>query len=124
MLNEWQMKVLAEAESIDYDAFNTSLQKLLSGLKRDAGAALVRQGYKGTGTKSARRQIFVRFKDENIMTIWLDMGSVFFDGSAMLPKTIVPKRFSYEGMTPEKAYAEIKKTILDWQKAIPVKVGQ
>jgi hypothetical protein len=114
MLNEWQMKVLAEAESIDYDAFNTSLQKLLSGLKSSAHARIIRQNYKGTGEQKAKRQIFVRFADGSPMDIWLLKGSVDFEGSAMTPDAKLPKAFSYAGMTPEEAYAKIKKGIIEW----------
>ena len=45
------------------ESFNAELARLMKGLKKDIGAGNVRQGYKGTGSNSYRRQIFVRMPD-------------------------------------------------------------
>lgn len=68
------------------DEFNTQLAKLLQGLKKHANATTVKQGYKGTGTRSYRRHI------------WISLGGV-------IRKGLPPIR--YEEHTPAEVYAKV-----------------
>ena len=87
----------------DPGTFNTALAKLIPRLKKDLGAVTIRQGYKGTGAKSHRRQIFVRFANDQSIDIWLDahvvrLGGVMYSGFGHI---------SNVDKTPTEVYAEL-----------------
>ncbi len=79
---------------MDRIEFNTKLAKMLQGLKKEGLAIKVRQGYKGTGGQSARRQIWVDFNANVIKPlpgqdytnyssctdVWLENGRVTIGG--------------------------------------------
>jgi len=50
---------LTRIANMDPGEFNTKLSRKLRDLKRDVGATSVKQNYRGTGSKSARRQVLV-----------------------------------------------------------------
>lgn len=91
--------------ALETNAFNTALAKKLQGLKKDLRATNVRQGYKGTGTRECRRQIFVSFSNDKSIDLWLELDNVGlggvirpFAGSACVP---------YEGRTVDEVYADV-----------------
>jgi hypothetical protein len=107
-----------QAEFTDWTEYNTKLAKLMQKLKKDVGAGSIRQGYKGTGSQKARRQLWVRWKNEAVIDIWLDMGYVTFGGIVMnrppgSDVTISAKKLPYKDK-PEQTYAEIVKILKPW----------
>jgi hypothetical protein len=66
-----------------FDIFNTALSKRLKLLKKDLGAVTVSQGYKGTGSRVYRRQIFVRFSNDKVIDLWLEDEYVLLGGVCM-----------------------------------------
>lgn len=63
-------------------AFNTDLAAKLRGLKKSIKATTVRQEYRGTGSQSHRRQIWVRAEGlpRGFTDLWLDTKSVSLGG--------------------------------------------
>jgi hypothetical protein len=111
-------RFIAADEDRDPVAFNTALSKLLSKLKRDAGASQVRQNYKGTGSQSFRRQVLVRFQSGALTDIWLNKDYVEFNGVVGMTGSNkpVPKPLAYDDMTPEQVYAKIADALKEWAK--------
>jgi len=68
------------ADHAEIVEFNSKLARKLQGLKRDLRAIVVSQGYKGTGSRIHRRQIFIRLFNERAIDIWLENGHVSFNG--------------------------------------------
>lgn len=104
----------------DIDAaleYNLRLAKLLQRLKRDAGAALVKANYKGTGSKRHRRQVFVRFQNGLVIDLWLEDNNIGFAGVAQRgvqgPNGFV-KEIPYGGRTPEEVYKEVAEVLQHW----------
>lgn len=64
------------------DAFNGKLARKFQGLKKALGATAVRQGYRGTGSKRHRRQIWVRMPGlpAGRTDLWLDEASCSLGG--------------------------------------------
>lgn len=67
-----------DIESVN--VFNTAMAKRLKSLKKDLSVLSVIQGYKGTGSRSCRRQIFVRFTNDKIIDLWLEESMVLLGG--------------------------------------------
>jgi hypothetical protein len=67
-------------------AFNTDLAVKLRGLKKSIKATTVRQEYRGTGSQSHRRQIWVRAEglSRGFTDLWLDAKSVSLGGVSPL----------------------------------------
>lgn len=66
---------------MDADTFNTALAKRLKSLKKDLGASNVRQGYKGTGSKAHRRQMWIDLPNaERPIDLWLNGAHVELGG--------------------------------------------
>jgi hypothetical protein len=68
---------------IGVDNFNADLAKKLKGLKKAIGATSISQGYKGTGSQSHRRQIWVRAPGltcNGVTDIWVDTKEVKLGG--------------------------------------------
>lgn len=64
------------------EVFGAAMAKRLQGLKKDFGAKHVKQNYRGTGSQSFRRQVWVRFNDGTGTDIWVEgpvvsIGGVF-----------------------------------------------
>lgn len=65
----------------DFNEFNSALAKRLQGLKKDLGAFKIRQGYKGTGARSHRRQIWVDLPNaERGIDLWLEEETIGLGG--------------------------------------------
>ena len=110
---------------VDSNEFNTKLAKLMQGLKKEGLALKVQQGYKGTGSKSAHRQIWVNFTDKikpldgapahdfrGTTDVWLESAHVRIGG--VVPFTAIKGEvlsrnpaMSYKDQTPETVYAWI-----------------
>lgn len=102
-------------------AFNAALAKLISGLKRDTDKAVtqIRQGYKGTGSKSYARQIWIRIEGHGRggPDLWLEKGYVRIGGIIPLHKGIEKPGRVYGDDSPATVYAWIVETI---KAAIPM----
>lgn len=88
---------------MEINEYNTTLAKLLQGLKKDLGATTIRQGYKGTGSKSFKRQIFVRFANDKHIDLWLESNRVECGG-------VIRTRFGnvpHNNRTPTEVYKDI-----------------
>lgn len=92
---------------MDIKAHNDALAALIKkNLKKDLPSVETqRQGYKGTGSKSHRRQIFLRGRDNRCLDIWLEtervtLGGVVGGGSGSTSFRIADR-------TPEESYAEL-----------------
>lgn len=65
----------------DFNQFNAEMAKQLQNLKKDLGALKVRQGYKGTGGRSHRRQIWVDLPNaERGIDLWLEEETIGLGG--------------------------------------------
>ena len=105
------------------EAYNAQLAKLMAQLKRDksTGVTGIRQGYKGTGGKAHKRQIWAKVPshERGGPDIWLDSGFVKVGGIIDIPKTI-PSTKKYGDETPEAIYrwiADTMKQLKTWQDA-------
>lgn len=113
----------------DPNEFNSKLAKLLQGLKKEGLALKVRQGYKGTGSKAHKRQIWIDFNANVIKPlpgqdfknyasctdIWLETHNARIGGvvnfTAITPDGFLPTMknpsIKYADQTPEAVYARI-----------------
>lgn len=65
----------------DFEAFNAALARRLQGLKKDLGATNIRMGYRGTGGRSHRRQMWVTLPhSERPIDLWLEGSHVGLGG--------------------------------------------
>lgn len=71
--------------AVDRNEFNTALAKRMQSLKTDMGAAYVRQGYRGTGSHSHRRQIWVGITPHMSVDMWLEESCVRLGGITRPP---------------------------------------
>ncbi len=83
--------------------FNSQMARKLQNLKSDLGATKVRQGYKGTGAKSHRRQIWVDFPNDDSIDLWLEADRVGLGGVCHTRFGQVP----HNGRTVEQVYADV-----------------
>ena len=95
------------------ESFNAELARLMKGLKKDIGASNVRQGYKGTGANSHRRQIFVRMPDigavdGKCVDVWLNSTDVMVGGVMGSRYDI---RHADHGGDADKIYEELCKVL-------------
>ncbi len=102
--------------------FNTPLSKLMQGLKKHAGAKSVTQNYKGTGSQSYRRQLWVSFVDGSCIDVWLNessaqLGGVVTRNSNAAHAPLETRHVSYEGRTPEQVYKEVSRILAAWVSA-------
>jgi hypothetical protein len=66
---------------MDDAAFNAAMAKRLQGLKKDLGALNIRQGYRGTGSRAHRRQMWVTLPHaERPIDVWLEDAVVGLGG--------------------------------------------
>ncbi len=82
-----------------------TLTKLIKGLKKDLGAVNIRQGYKGTGTRSYRRQLFVTFANEVCIDLWVDDGVLGLGGVIRSGFGKIPYSGPDGDLTPQAVYA-------------------
>ena len=96
--------------------YNTKLAKLMQGLKKSAGASMTRQNYRGTGSKLAVRQIWVRFNSGAVLDVWLEKGQVRLGGivsnggKGPMAKMVFP----HANKTPEQIYADVAAVLNVW----------
>ena len=99
---------------IDEEKFTDMIAKAFKKHKKVAGITNVRQNYKGTGSKRARRQLYIKFDNGAVIDIVLSPESVQYmgvvairaDGKRIEPQ---PRGFKYENMK----VADIGKRIAD-----------
>lgn len=65
------------------DDYTRELAKLLQNLKKDLGATSVVQGYKGTGSKKHRRQIWIHLQNDHAYDLWLNATFIQIGGVAI-----------------------------------------
>lgn len=94
----------------DVVAFNAALAKMMGKLKKALGAQHVNMGYKGTGSKSYKRQIFMRLADGTAVDVWLDYGFAQIGGVMALPGAD-KSPIEYQGKTPSDVYDELLKRL-------------
>jgi len=103
---------LQEDDALDPIEFNTQLAKLMQKLKKDAGAASIKGGYKGTGGQKHRRQVWVKWADGPTIDIFLADDYVQL-GGVIGPQIRVKKQ-----ATPEDTYQKVVLAgIRAWMKA-------
>jgi hypothetical protein len=82
---------------INQESFSKDLSKMLQSLKKEGLASKVRQGYKGTGTKSNRRQVWVDFEKP---TKPLDVEHKTWQGSTSVDIWIEGRSVRIGGVIP------------------------
>lgn len=96
------------------EAYNAQIAKLVAQLKKDksTGVTGIRQGYKGTGSKAYKRQMWAKMPEHERggPDIWLDKGYVRVGGIVGLPKDI-PSVKQYGDESPEAVYKWIADTM-------------
>jgi hypothetical protein len=79
--------------------YTGAIARALQTHKKYMNVKSIRQGYKGTGSKSAKRQLWVRFQDGSVTDIWLMNQSAVYGG--VVPISIAPSGTPYGEQTPE-----------------------
>ena len=115
-------------EGLEEDAkFTSSLARKLGRLKKDVGAAMVRQGYKGQGKYKADRQVFIRWPGEpltpgTLLVIWLGRTAANLGGGGNNdrdnPISYPPPRVMFDGRSVDAVYADILKIIKKWRSTL------
>lgn len=92
---------------MDHKEHNDALAKLIQkNLKKDLPSVeMIRQGYKGTGSKAHRRQLVIR-STETVVDVWLDTGRVQI-GGVYTHGSNPSSAFHVGDRTPEESYAEL-----------------
>lgn len=86
--------------------FNTKLSKYLKNLKKDAGAISIKQNYKGTGSRKYRRQLYVRFSDNEVTDLWLEDNHIQTYG--VITKSKIPRvMVFFDGRSVEEIYNDL-----------------
>lgn len=67
-------------EPIIPSVYNATLAKKLQSIKKDLGAKRVYRGYRGTGSKSHRYQIWVEMSNGRPVDLWLEADRVTIGG--------------------------------------------
>ena len=101
-------------KDIDPEKVTNLVAKAFKKHKKDAGIKSLSQNYKGTGSKIADRQLYIRFTNGAVIDIWVyptfvQYGGVVAmraDGKRIEPQ---PRGFKYENMS----HADIGKRIAD-----------
>lgn len=99
--------------------YNTTLAKLFQRLKKDAGATSIAQNYRGTGTQSYRRQLWVHFKSGAVIDLWLNaidlgLGGVVKNRPPGAAPGELPRSIAYDDKTPEQVYDEAMPLLRAW----------
>ena len=90
------------------EKFTADIVVALRTYKKSCGIESMRQGYKGTGCRAHRRQLFITFESKRTIDIWFEDRAVSFSGVCQQVKTQV----SYlsdggERKTPELIASEV-----------------
>jgi hypothetical protein len=91
--------------------YTADVGKELLRLRRQYGFMGVRQGYRGTGSQRAKRQLFVRLPTDESVDVWLETRGYQIGGVTLLG---IRGSFPYGGRTP----AEVAKDVADKLKAL------
>ena len=110
-------EILVADEIDEAVEFNKDVLKEIKKLKKDLGATKIRVNYRGTGSKRADRQVFVRFGEggyNDVIDIWVQKGGTTLGG--IYNRLKVPP-ISHEGKTPAQVYKIILKYLTAWRKS-------
>ena len=91
------------------EAFTGEVAKAIQKHKKVLGVSNIRQNYKGTGSQVARRQLYVSFKTNQVIDIWLDENAVKFDGCCR--QGLASLAVKYEDKTPTQIAAEVAQVL-------------
>ena len=101
--------------------YNTTLAKLFQRLKKDAGATSVAQNYRGTGTQSYRRQLWVHFQSGAVIDLWLNARDLGLGGvvknrppADVEARVELPRVIEYGDKTPQQVYDEAMPLLRAW----------
>lgn len=96
-------------------AYTAALSKALRLQKKKLGLSSIAQGYKGTGSKAAARQLWLRRGDGDLVDLWLDQTGMRLGGVIKAPATIqgFPTHYGYTGNV-EKDASEIINIVSLW----------
>ena len=83
---------------MNYASHTKALARELKRLKKDLGASNVRQGYKGTGSKAHKRQIWIR-TSQGVIDLWLEGAVVGMGG--VVGTSLPPIACTVEGVLRE-----------------------
>jgi hypothetical protein len=79
-------EVIVSSSLEEDEVFTKDLAKAFAKKKSALGIKSIRQSYKGTGRKKAKRQLWVRFKNGAVIDIWLEPDQIKLGGVvAVLP---------------------------------------
>lgn len=90
------------------EKFTGDIAAALQKHKKACGVSNMRQNYKGTGSRSHRRQIWITFKSEKrSVDIWLEDNQVSFAGVCRQG----PERVLYEKKSAEQIALEVAQVL-------------
>lgn len=90
------------------EKFTADIVAALRTHKKSCGIISMRQGYKGTGCRAHRRQLFITFESLHTIDIWLEDRAVSFSGVCQQVKTqVVYLSVTGEHKAPELIAAEV-----------------
>lgn len=95
------------APTLSAEEFTGKLAGLLKRLKKDTGCVAVRQNYKGTGSKSHRRQLYLGFANGETGDVWLEADRIEFGGVILFSGIPRGTAIEYGDKSPEQVYAEV-----------------
>jgi hypothetical protein len=91
--------------------YTGDLAKKLRSLKKELGADSVRQGYRGTGSASASRQIVINFpREDKMIDVWLETHNAKLGG--VYARTNI--NVLYNNRSVEEVYVEIRDQLSAW----------
>jgi hypothetical protein len=112
-----QQELPGVSETDDWLTYNTQLAKYMQRLKRDAAATSIAQNYRGTGSRSYRRQLWIHFKSGAVIDVWLENGYAKLGGvvnnrpSGGEPLTTRTVQYAE---TPEQTYEAVVAVLNPW----------
>jgi len=110
---------MTEQDKID-EQQTAAIARAFRSHKKDAQIRGIRQNYKGTGSKRAHRQLFVRFENGSCIDVWLHPKYAKYGG--VIGVDITPVGMVYEDRTPAQIGAQIAEHLKAWQVAEANKV--
>lgn len=89
------------------EKFTGDIVAALQRHKKACGISNMRQNYKGTGSRSHRRQIYITFKSEKRVDIWFEDDRVSFSGVCRQG----PEMVRYEQKSAEQIALEVAQVL-------------
>lgn len=112
-LNKLQRSTKTATTKTAYDpsiqeAFTADISKKLLGLRSKYGIASIRQNYKGTGSRKATRQLWIRLDNGEGVDVWLEPDFYQIGGVTI---NRIKGNFPYSGRTSIQIAEEIASTL-------------